>query len=203
MKLTIELERSNEIKTEKEFVILMYIFQEICSPIYIIICGIHSLYFKIFNRLFWFILLSILTIVFYSAIWIVSFYYESFLNFNIPSNLKYFSDVFLVISLVKTFFYLATILITITERNSLQKEIKESPYKMVDDEFTEEMYKNIIDHSLNPMNKDVKEEFSRLTSNNREKDKNRGNQSLNTLNKSNINSESEKDQDSVNKGVLK
>ena len=155
-----------EFKQENEVLSILSIIQEVISIIYITIFGIHSLYFKIYRRLLCFIIVSIIMIVFYLALFITSFIYELMNHFpseNDLENIYNYKKIIMIICLTKSVFYLSAIFITLKERRNLVQEIEESPYKMVDEEFTEEMYKNIMDHSINPGNKNAKEEFSKNT----------------------------------------
>ena len=69
--------------------------------------------------------------------------------------------------MIKSIFYLITCILTIKERKLILEEISQSPYVNIDESLTEALYKNIIEQSKNPENKDLKEIYNRLTENNR------------------------------------
>jgi FlaA1/EpsC-like NDP-sugar epimerase len=176
------------------------ILQEVFSLVYVIIFGIHSLYFKIYRRLLWFIIFSVFIIIFYTALTITTYIYELSLvkKADDLQNVTFFKTILLYICLSKTALYFLAIFMTHKERRKILQQINESPYNIVDEEFTEQMYKNIIDHSINPKNKDVKEEFYRYTMHSIEKGKQKSMKSLPfSVNSSNSSSNIEKERDTM------
>ena len=142
IKLTSDLLGNDRFKMENEIAYILFIIQEFFSLIYILKFGIHSLYFKIYQKLFWYIIISVFTIVFYSAIWFTMYIYELSIEIIECSELKdllHLREFLILIFLIKSLCYLTSIFITIKERIILLKEVKESPFKVVDEDLTEEM----------------------------------------------------------------
>jgi hypothetical protein len=82
-----------------------------------------------------------------------------------PSNKEIIIDLKEIIyyfSFAKSFFYLATAILTIYERNRLMKNIKNSPLCDIDDTLTEDIYNNIIQQCKNPDNHILLEEYKKL-----------------------------------------
>ena len=152
---------------------ILSIIQESLSIIITIVFGLHSLFFKINRRLLWFVILSILLIFCYIGIMITEGLFNLSQEVKLDKLRKFIHHwkLLLVICLVKTVFYLIVITFTIKERMNLIIEITDSPYNIVDEEFTEEMYRSIMDHSINPSNKsdDFKKMISLIKQKNSEK----------------------------------
>jgi hypothetical protein len=82
-----------------------------------------------------------------------------------PSMDKIIVDVkaiLLYIAFTKSFLYVITALLTIYDRIKLIREIKNSPLLGIDDNLTEDIYKNIIQQSQHPNNPELLEEYKRL-----------------------------------------
>jgi hypothetical protein len=63
----------------------------------------------------------------------------------------------------KSFMFLLTTFITISERNKLMKEINTTLYSVVDESLTQDLYNNIIEQSKHPNDYKLYAEFKRLT----------------------------------------
>ncbi len=83
---------------------------------------------------------------------------------SIDKNILELKNIIFYISFVKSFFYITTSFISIYERRKLKRELKNSPLLEIDDNLTEEIYKNIIQQSKNPDNLELIEEYKRLIS---------------------------------------
>jgi hypothetical protein len=192
---------SDGFEDESLIISIISLLQGIFSIISITILGVHSLYFKVLSRMLWFIFYSLIMICYCLAIMITTYIFEISKENNDSEEIKDFlkiKRIMIFLCIVKCIFYLASSVITWIERRKIMKEINDSPFNIVvDEEFTEQMYKNIIDHSLNPLNKDAKEEFNRYTLYSREKGKHKSLKSLpfsinSSENGSKIESEAEK-----------
>lgn len=76
---------------------------------------------------------------------------------------------------IQVFFCLLNLILSIIERAKLIQEIKESPLNYVDENITEDMYKNILSQSLNPENAELKENFKKYISKKRNSSTNSSN----------------------------
>ena len=181
LKKSIGLNNSFEtIENESLIITILSLIQGIIAIISITTLGIHSLYFKILTRLLWFIVFSIIMILYFIVIMITTYIFEISKDDN-SEEIKDFiklKRIMIFLCIVKIIFYFVSSVITWIERRKIIKEINDSPFNIVDEEITEQMYKNIIDHSLNPTNKNAKEEFNRYTLFSREKGKNKSLKSI-------------------------
>jgi hypothetical protein len=182
LKKSFELKDSSEGYEDESLIIsILSLFQGIISLISITILGIHSLYFKVLSRMLWFIFYSLIMIFYLIAIMITTYVFEMSKENNDSEEIKNFlklKKIMIFLCIVKCIFYLVSSVVTWIERKKIMKEINDSPFNIVDEEFTEQMYKNIIDHSLNPLNKNAKEEFNRYTLYSKEKGKHKSLKSL-------------------------
>ena len=63
----------------------------------------------------------------------------------------------------KTVLYILTTFITISERKQLLKEILNSPFTLVDENLTQELYNNILEQSKHPNDLKLRSEYNRLS----------------------------------------
>jgi hypothetical protein len=171
---TLGLEGDTELINYYYFMNLLYsslcLALEVVAMSIVVIFGIHSLYFKVPQRLVWFIICSLVIPL---LIWIL--YLVDFLNDRthdmktlIPYGMLRVMDlkqIIFILSFIKSGFYFSSAFVTIYQRKMILKELNQSPLACIDETLTEEIYKNIIDQSKNPDDNTLKTEYKRLTIN--------------------------------------
>lgn len=120
-----------------------------------LLIGCPSLYFSSKKKL----IIYIVNIFFFLLIKILYFTYL-YIKENISFDYSIINIIFYTISF-QIFLLIINFILCLIQRKQLIQEIKEAPLNYVDENMTEEMYKSILNQSLNPDNLELKNEFQK------------------------------------------
>ena len=140
----------------KNFFFYFSINDLIFSIIMIIITlllGFSSIYYSSKGKIFIY-LIALIFFIFEKIFFIVILYKREDIRFEFT----FINIIFFLIS-GQIILLLLNIFLCILQRNKIIKEMKEAPLNYVDQNLTEEMYKNILTQSLNPEDQTLKLEF--------------------------------------------
>ena len=142
-----------EIKKITYYILLIDIVITSISIFVTLLLGFLSLYFSSKDKLLIFIIITfffLLSKIFSSII----IYLKQDINFEFTVI-----NIIFWIIISEIFLLILSFILCIIQRNQLIKEINESPLNYVDEYMTEDIYKIILSRSLNPENKELKNDL--------------------------------------------
>ena len=131
---------------------------EIITWIIVIFFGVHSLIYLSSNKLL--IYMKVLSITVILEMIIECFYFRNLENKFTYKNIRMIS--LNIITFLKIIFGILSVIFGICENNILLKEIESYPLNNIDDEITEDLYKNIILMSKEPNNSSLQRQYNQL-----------------------------------------
>ncbi len=131
---------------------------EIITWIIVIFFGVHSLIYLSSNKLL--IYMKVLFITVILEMIIEYFYFRNLDHKFTYKNIRMIS--LNIITFLKIIFGILSVIFGICENNILLKEIESYPLNNIDDEITEDLYKNIILMSKEPNNSSLQRQYNQL-----------------------------------------
>ena len=142
-----------EVKNIIYYILLIDIIITSISIFITLLLGFLSLYFSSKDKLLIFLIITfifLLTKILSSII----IYLKEDINFEYS-----IINIIFCIIISEIFLLILSFILCLIQRNQLIKEIKESPLNYVDEYMTEDIYKIILSRSLNPENKELKNDL--------------------------------------------
>ena len=131
---------------------------EIITWIIVIFFGVHSLIYLSSNKLLIYMKVLFITVILEM---IIEYFYFSNLDHKFTyKNIRMIS--LNIITFLKIIFGILSVIFGICENNILLKEIESYPLNNIDDEITEDLYKNIILMSKEPNNILLQKKYDKL-----------------------------------------
>ena len=131
---------------------------EIITWIIVIFFGVHSLIYLSSNKLLIYMKVLFITVILEM---IIEYFYFSNLDHKFTyKNIRMIS--LNIITFLKIIFGILSVIFGICENNILLKEIESYPLNNIDDEITEDLYKNIILMSKEPNNSSLQRQYNQL-----------------------------------------